>query len=99
MNIYVSDYLQQRRYNSKRYGLLIESLKNKLAILDNPDIDISFSMSAKYQTLQVIINKTKDTISKFDFIEDTIIETLEDFQFEVHGTEEKRTFYKIEYDD
>jgi hypothetical protein len=99
MNIIISDYLESKEYNTNKYANILCNLEEKLTSIKDLDIKISFSLSAKYQTPLVVIDKTKDSILHIDFIIENINNVLEEFYCTCYDMEEKRTFYKIDYNE
>jgi hypothetical protein len=88
--IYKSDYLEGRRHNAVLYGRLIDKLSDRIGaeLAKYPEAEIRISMSAKYQTPLLVVEKVEDKDFKLK-IEDAIYFVLEDVGFEHINTDFK----------
>ena len=99
----ISDYMQGRSYNKTLYGRLIEKINSNCGDLfkENPDVNISITLSAKYQTPRAIIMKgdydgVPESVGKF---ERGIMEALAEVGFEYSESVGRDSYYIIEFTD
>jgi hypothetical protein len=83
--VVVDDYMQSRRYNRKLYSRLVEALK---PIAKQHGVEMSISMSAKYQTPYIKVTKEDDEAFNLDF-ESEIEEALDSVGFTMEEVEDK----------
>jgi hypothetical protein len=98
-----SDYLLSRRFNRKLYDRMKEKLQKFVA--DNkkeiPGLRIEISMSAKYQTPNLIVKADSNEVlsNKIGLVDDAIEEILDDIGFTFRGGEERSWGYTIDFED
>lgn len=97
----ISDYMQSRRYNKTLYKRLIDAINENCRRLfkEYPDVEISITMSAKYQTPLITISENDTIPVKIGAFEQEIIAALEEVGFEYSDSEDKGSYYKINFQD
>jgi hypothetical protein len=99
--VFISDYMQSRRYNKTLYRRLVEGVNEKCKRLfkECPDVKISITMSAKYQTPMITISECDTVPEKIGAFEQEIISVLDNVGFEFRESEDKGSYYKINFKD
>ena len=97
----ISDYMKSRRYNQKLYSRLVEAIETKVGQIPHlsPDLEITISMSAKYQTPYVSVSENDVVPFKMGHIEDAIFDALDEVGFTNEGVEDKGSYYRIDFAD
>jgi hypothetical protein len=97
----ISDYLQGRRSNLKPYERLAKAIENncKLLFKQYPEVGISITLSAKYQTPRITISENDAIPEKVGSFEQEIMAALEEVGFEFSESEDKDTYYLISFED
>lgn len=99
--IYISEYLKSRRFNSTRYAAIIARLNKECQqILDKrPGLKICMSMSAKYQNTYIYIEENDEYPERADTLAEIICNVLEEFCFEGVSVDDDGEKYHIDYQD
>lgn len=101
--VFISDYMKWRNYNKALYGKLIDKINHNCEklFLENPKVRVIITLSAKYQTPRLLImnGDYEGVPNKIGDFESQITDALSEVGFEYGESNEKDTYYIIEFAD
>ena len=99
--VYISDYLESRRYNKTLYSKLITSIRENCKFLFKayPDVEIRITMSAKTGNPRIVITENDNIPLKVGTFEREIMYALNEVGFEFEGSENSYNYYIINFND
>ena len=98
-NVFVSDYLKNQKQDTSLYAKLRDKIESKCSKLlkQQPDIEISITMSAKYQTPRIMISEKSRFPQNLQHLEAKIIEALQEAGIGSFSAEERADYYIIDF--
>lgn len=100
MKIEKSLYLESRRHDKSTYSRLMKNIRANLKHLgERPNLEITLTMSAKYQTPCVTIRERDKIPEGMGYLESAIIEAIETVGYSYSESSDKGTFYEISFND
>lgn len=102
MKVRKSDYLKTRRHSQIAARLVINALNDNPLIRDTDEVEgvlsVELSMSAKYQTVQIVVIHKPPYKATGSLLVDAVEETLEEMDI-CYGSEEMDGYTVVGYEE